>query len=129
MSFKDVCIQWGYWATPRLGTEYPSLSVSIPVPPVMKSKRVVPIKDELAMEIDRCVCVMKKVTPELYDLFMATYAYRLPVYDLRNKYKVVTQRGILTRFGVSKAHYFNLMRVAETSLKLMLSQNQCIMLA
>jgi len=129
VSFKDVCIQWGYWATPRLGTEYPSLSVSIPVPPVMKSKRVVPIKDELAMEIDRCVCVMKKVTPELYDLFMATYAYRLPVYDLRNKYKVVTQRGILTRFGVSKAHYFNLMRVAETSLKLMLSQNQCIMLA
>ncbi|WP_391540629.1 hypothetical protein [Lonepinella koalarum] len=53
-------ILWVYWATPRLGTEYPSLSVSIPVPPVMKSKRVVPIKDELAMEIDRCVCVMKK---------------------------------------------------------------------
>ncbi|TYG33340.1 hypothetical protein FW755_12305 [Lonepinella koalarum] len=128
MSFKYVCIQWGYWATPRLGTEYPSLSINLPLPEKVIG-RVKPISDDLAMEIDRCVCVMKKVTPELYDLFMATYAYRLPVYDLRNKYKVVTQRGILMRFGVSKAHYFNLMRVAETSLKLMLSQNQCIMLA
>lgn len=126
---KKVCTQWGYWATPRLGTEYPSLSVSIPIPLDESQRRVIPISETLAEEMERCVLVMRKVTPELYDLFMATYAYRLPLYTEYDRNRVPVRVGILERFGVKKTRYFEQMKIAETSLKLMLSQNICIFVA
>ncbi|QDJ13807.1 hypothetical protein CEP45_08170 [Mergibacter septicus] len=126
---KKICTQWGYWATPRLGTEYPCLSVSIPVPPDESKRRVDPISELLAEEIERCVLVMRKITPELYELFMATYAYRLPVYTEYDRNRVPVRIGILERFGISKAQYFNQIKIAEVSLKLMLSQNKCLFLA
>ncbi|MFZ7198501.1 hypothetical protein ACLSZW_02145 [Avibacterium avium] len=126
---KKVCTQWGYWATPRLGTEFPCLSVSIPTPIDESKRRVAPISEPLAEEIERCVLVMRKTTPELYDLFMATYAYRLPLYNEYDRNRTLVRMGILERFGISKAHYFNQIKIAEISLKLMLSKERCIFLA
>ncbi|MEE6042043.1 hypothetical protein ACVND7_11400 [Avibacterium paragallinarum] len=126
---KKVCTQWGYWATPRLGTEYPCLSVSIPIPPDESKRRVDPISEPLAEEIERCVLVMRKTTPELYDLFMVTYAYRLPLYTEYDRNRVPVRVGILERFGIKKTRYFEQMKIAETALKLMLSKNKCIFLA
>ncbi|VGM95181.1 Uncharacterised protein [uncultured Avibacterium sp.] len=126
---KKVCTQWGYWATPRLGTEYPCLSVSIPAPIDESKRRADPISEPLAEEIERCVLVMRKTTPELYDLFMATYAYRLPLYNEYDRNRALVRMGILERFGISKAHYFNQIKIAEISLKLMLSKERCIFLA
>lgn len=126
---KKICTQWGYWATPRLGTEYPSISISIPIPIDESRRRILPISEALAEKIDECVLVMRKVTPELYDLFMATYAYRLPIYTELDRDRVPVRIGLLERFGICKAQYFNQIKIAETSLKLMLSQNKCVFLA
>ncbi|MFZ7342927.1 hypothetical protein [Avibacterium volantium] len=126
---KKVCTQWGYWATPRLGTEYPCLSVSIPTPIDESKRRVDPISESLAEEIERCVLVMRKATPELYDLFMATYAYRLPLYNEYDLNRALVRMGILERFGIGRRTYFERLKIAETSLILMLSQNNCIFVA
>ncbi|KAA6207998.1 hypothetical protein [Avibacterium paragallinarum] len=126
---KKVCTQWGYWATPRLGTEYPCLSVSIPTPIDESKRRVDPISESLAEEIERCVLVMRKATPELYDLFMATYAYRLPLYTEYDRNRVPVRVGILERFGIGRRTYFERLKIAETSLMLMLSQNESIFIA
>ena len=126
---KKICVQWGYWATPRLGTEYPSISISIPIPIDESKRRVCPINDDLALQIEQCLLVMRKVTPELYDLFMATYAYRLPLYTEYDSARVPVRYGILELFNISKAQYFNQMKIAETSLKLMLTKDECIFLA
>ncbi|POY44083.1 hypothetical protein C3007_07125 [Avibacterium gallinarum] len=126
---KKVCTQWGYWATPRLGTEYPCLSVSIPTPIDESKRRADPISEPLAEEIERCVLVMRKTTPELYDLFMATYAYRLPLYNEYDHNRALVRMGILERFEIKKTRYFEQMKIAETALKLMLSKNKCIFLA
>ncbi|MFZ7141585.1 hypothetical protein ACLSY0_00255 [Avibacterium avium] len=126
---KKVCTQWGYWATPRLGTEYPCLSVSIPAPIDESKRRADPISEPLAEEIEHCVLVMRKATPELYDLFMATYAYRLPLYNEYDRNRALVRMGILERFGIGRRTYFERLKIAETSLMLMLSQNNCIFVA
>ncbi|WAX71603.1 hypothetical protein [Gallibacterium anatis] len=128
-NIRRVFIQWGYWATPRLGTEYPSLSISIPLPPDESGRRVLPISEDLALKIEECLLVMRKVTPDLYELFMATYAYRLPLYTEYDSDRVPVRYGILELFNISKAQYFNQMKIAETSLKLMLTKDECIFLA
>lgn len=123
-NIRRVFIQWGYWATPRLGTEYPSLSISIPLPPDESGRRVLPISEDLALKIEECLLLMRKVTPDLYDLFMATYAYRLPIYTELDRDRVPVRIGLLERFGISRTYYFDQLKIAETSLKLMLSQNK-----
>ncbi|KGQ46823.1 hypothetical protein [Gallibacterium anatis] len=128
-NIRRVFIQWGYWATPRLGTEYPSLSISIPLPPDESGRRVLPISEDLALKIEECLLLMRKVTPDLYDLFMATYAYRLPIYTELDRDRVPVRIGLLERFGISRTYYFDQLKIAETSLKLMLSQNKCVFLA
>lgn len=123
-NIRRVFIQWGYWAMPRLGTEYPSLSISIPLPPDESGRRVLPISEDLALKIEECLLLMRKVTPDLYDLFMATYAYRLPIYTELDRDRVPVRIGLLERFGISRTYYFDQLKIAETSLKLMLSQNK-----
>lgn len=128
-NIRRVFIQWGYWATPRLGTEYPSISISIPIPIDESGRRVLPISEDLALKIEECLLVMRKVTPDLYELFMATYAYRLPLYTEYDSDRVPVRIGLLERFGISRTYYFDQLKIAETSLKLMLSQNKCVFLA
>lgn len=128
-NIRRVFIQWGYWATPRLGTEYPSLSISIPIPPDESGRRVLPISEDLALKIEECLLVMRKVTPDLYELFMATYAYRLPLYNEYDRNRALVKMGILERFGIGRRTYFERLKIAETSLMLMLSQNNCIFVA
>ncbi len=89
---KKICVQWGYWATPfRNGIS--SISISIPIPIDESKRRVCPINDDLALQIEQCLLVMRKVTPELYDLFMATYAYRLPIYTELDRDRVPVKLG------------------------------------
>ena len=126
---KKICVQWGYWATPRLGTEYPSLSISIPIPPDESDRRVLPISEDLALKIEECLLVMRKVTPDLYDLFIATYAYRLPLYTEYDKDRIPVRYGILELFSIKERAYYTQMKIAETSLKLMLTKDECLFLA
>lgn len=128
-NFKKTCHQWGYWATPRIGTEYPSITPSIPMPKDMLCGKSDPISEDLAMEMERCVLVMRKVTPDLYDLFMATYAYRAPVRNEYDQHKTLVRKGICETFNISETTYKKFLYTAETSLKLMLSQNLCIFTA
>lgn len=127
--FKKICRQFGYWATPRIGTEYPRITPSIPMPEDAHCGKVDQIPEALAWEIESCVLVMQKVTPELYDLFMATYAYRQPIRNEYDKHNVLVRKGLCETFDMSETTYKKFLYTAETSLKLMLSQRKCIMLA
>ncbi|MCK3657242.1 hypothetical protein A4G18_00530 [Pasteurellaceae bacterium Pebbles2] len=127
-SFKKICVQWGYWATPRLETDYPCMTKAIPLPVDIVSYRVSPIDERLALKIDECLCVMKKVNPELYELFVATYAYRCPVFDVKDANNHIT-KGILTRFSVSKTEYYAQLKAAEIALEMMLYKDRTIMMA
>lgn len=127
MDFKHIFKQWGKWATPRLEMDYPCVTVSIPVP--SGGNEIIPMSDDLAMAIHDCVIALRKISPELYDVFMATYAYRLPKKNEYDRNHVLLRKGIYEIFGISSTTYEKLLFAAEKSLALALVQGKCIMLA
>lgn len=118
MSFKHIFEQWGKWASPRLSMDYPCVTVSIPVPQVSSGIRT--MSDDLAMRIHECVVVMRKVNPRIYDVFMMTYAYRMPQsneYDARG---LLARQGICEVLGIGEKTYRNLLKEAEAALSVSL---------
>ncbi|ARB89543.1 hypothetical protein A6J38_02935 [Haemophilus influenzae] len=71
--------------------------------------RMRPISDELGMEIDGYLGVIRKVTPELYDVFVLTYIKRWE------------KQGIWRYLHISRREYFNRLKTVKTSLLLLLS--------
>nr|DAS67536.1 MAG TPA: DNA-directed RNA polymerase subunit alpha [Bacteriophage sp.] len=121
INIDKVSVQWGYWATPRYEGEYPRVSAGFAElkcdARYLSKYRVQPISDDLGMQIDRHMQVIKKVTPELYDIFMLTYVKRWDKSD------------IWQYLNISKSEYFNRLKIAKTSLLLMIESNNCIFLA
>lgn len=121
INIDKVSVQWGYWATPRYEGEYPRVSAGFAElkcdARYLSKYRVQPISDDLGMQIDRHMQVIKKVTPELYDTFMLTYVKRWGKSD------------IWQYLNISKSEYFNRLKIAKTSLLLMIESNNCIFLA
>ena len=121
INIDKVSLQWGYWATPRYEGEYPRVSAGFAElkcdARYLSKYRVQPISDDLGMQIDRHMQVIKKVTPELYDIFMLTYVKRWGKSD------------IWQYLNISKSEYFNRLKIAKTSLLLMIESNNCIFLA
>lgn len=123
MNIDRVAVQWGYWATPRYEGEYPRVAAGFAEMKCearyLSKYRVQPISDELGMQIDGYLQTMKKVTPELYDVFMLTYVKRWEVSDIHHY------------LNISRREYFNRLKTAKTSLLLMLSTNgaRCILVA
>lgn len=121
INIDKVSVQWGYWATPRYEGEYPRVSAGFAElkcdARYLPKYRVQPITDDLGMQIDRHMQVIKKVTPELYDTFMLTYVKRWDKSD------------IWQYLNISKSEYFNRLKIAKTSLLLMIESNNCIFLA
>lgn len=121
INIDKVSVQWGYWATPRYEGEYPRVSAGFAElkcdARYLSKYRVQPISDDLGMQIDRHMQVIKKVTPELYDIFMLTYVKRWDKSDIWHY------------LNISKSEYFNRLKIAKTSLLLMIECNNCIFLA
>ncbi|TYA25246.1 hypothetical protein FXE05_05480 [Aggregatibacter actinomycetemcomitans] len=121
MNIEKVSLQWGYWATPRFEGEYPRISAGFAEMKgdarYLSKYRVQQISDELGMEIDGHMKVMKQVTPELYDVFILTYVKRWDKCE------------IWQYLNLSKSEYFNRLETAKTSLLLMISCNDCVPLA
>lgn len=121
INIDKVSVQWGYWATPRYEGEYPRVSAGFAElkcdARYLSKYRVQPISDDLGMQIDRHMQVIKKVTPELYDIFMLTYVKRWDKSDIWHY------------LNISKSEYFNRLKIAKTSLLLMIESNNCIFLA
>lgn len=121
INIDKVSVQWGYWATPRYEGEYPRVSAGFAElkcdARYLSKYRVQPISDDLGMQIDKHMQVIKKVTPELYDIFILTYVKRWDKSD------------IWQYFNISKSEYFNRLKIAKTSLLLMIESNNCIFLA
>ena len=116
-----MSVQWGYWATPRYEGEYPRVSAGFAElkcdARYLPKYRVQPITDDLGMQIDGHMQVIKKVTPELYDIFILTYVKRWDKSDIWHY------------LNISKSEYFNRLKIAKTSLLLMIESNNCIFLA
>lgn len=127
--FERELIQWGYWATPRLEMYYPRFSASIPLPPDESNWRIVSISDERGMEFEKHLITMNKITPDLYALLMAKYAYRLPLRNEYDKNRILVRQGVLELFDIKCADFYNQLQTAKTSLMLMITQGKCIMLA
>lgn len=121
INIDKVSVQWGYWATPRYEGEYPRVSAGFAElkcdARYLPKYRVQPISDDLGMQIDRHMQAIKKVTPELYDIFMLTYVKRWDKSDIWHY------------LNISKSEYFNRLKIAKTSLLLMIESNNCIFLA
>ena len=121
INIDKVSVQWGYWATPRYEGEYPRVSAGFAElkcdARYLSKYRVQPINDDLGMQIDKHMQVIKKVTPELYDTFMLTYVKRWG------------KSEIWHYLNISKSEYFNRLKIAKTSLLLMIESNNCIFLA
>nr|AAT40762.1 hypothetical protein [Haemophilus influenzae] len=81
--------------------------------------RTHPISDELGMEIDGYLGVIRKVTPELYDVFVLTYIKRWE------------KQEIWRYLHISRREYFNRLKTVKTSLLLLLSTEgkQCLFIA
>lgn len=121
INIDKVSVQWGYWATPRYEGEYPRVSAGFAElkcdARYLPKYRVEPITDDLGMQIDGHMQVIKKVTPELYDIFILTYVKRWDKSDIWHY------------LNISKSEYFNRLKIAKTSLLLMIESNNCIFLA
>lgn len=113
ININKVSVQWGYWATPRYEGEYPRVSAGFAElkcdARYLPKYRVEPITDDLGMQIDGHMQVMKRVSPELYDVFMLTYVKRWDKCE------------IWQYLNLSKAEYFNRLKTAKMSLLLMLA--------
>lgn len=121
INIDKVSVQWGYWATPRYEGEYPRVSAGFAElkcdARYLSKYRVQPISDDLGMQIDGHMQTMKRVSPELYDIFMLTYVKRWDKSDIWHY------------LNISKSEYFNRLKIAKTSLLLMIESNNCICLA
>nr|DAR61075.1 MAG TPA: DNA-directed RNA polymerase subunit alpha [Caudoviricetes sp.] len=121
ININKVSVQWGYWATPRYEGEYPRVSAGFAElkcdARYLPKYRVQPIDDDLGMQIDGHMQIMKRVSPDLYDVFMLTYVKRWDKSDIWHY------------LNISKSEYFNRLKIAKTSLLLMIECNNCIFLA
>lgn len=115
-----IVVEFGYWATLRYETEFPRVSAGFAE---MKCDaryshkyRINPISDDLGLRIDGYLGIIRKLTPELYDVFVLTYIKRWE------------KQEILTYLRISKAEYFNRIKTVKTSLMLMIvsSGSECI---
>ncbi|WP_258248056.1 antiterminator Q family protein [Aggregatibacter actinomycetemcomitans] len=121
INIHKLSVQWGYWATPRFEGEYPRVSAGFAE---MKrdarhesTYRIEPISDELGMQVDGYMRIMREVTPELYDVFVLTFVKRWERCEIW-KY-----------LNLSRSEYYNRLDVAKKSLLLMLLSKDCIFLA
>ena len=116
MNIDVISVEFGYWATPRYETEFPRVAAGFAE---MKCDRMRPISDELGMEIDGYLGVIRKVTPELYDVFVLTYIKRWE------------KQEIWRYLHISRREYFNRLKTVKTSLLLLLSTEgkQCLFIA
>lgn len=112
LDIDAIAIEFGYWATPRYKTEFPRVSTGFAE---MKCDaryahkyRINPISDDLGLRIDGYLGIIRKLTPELYDVFVLTYIKRWE------------KQEILTYLRISKAEYFNRIKTVKTSLMLMI---------
>ena len=120
LEIDAIAIEFGYWATPRYETEFPRVSAGFAE---MKCDaryshkyRINPISDDLGLRIDGYLGIIRKLTPELYDVFVLTYIKRWE------------KQEILTYLRISKAEYFNRIKTVKTSLMLMIVSggSECI---
>lgn len=107
MQFERICEQWGKWATPRLGTEFPCVSAGIQGAE-RKQSGIVPISDEFGLLFDELIITMHKHTPELYEVFMLRYVYR--------------DDEAFKRLNISRKQFYIQLACAKVGLKLMLAR-------
>ena len=123
MNIDVISVEFGYWATPRYETEFPRVASGFAEMKCdaryAEKYRVRPISDELGMEIDGYLGVIRKVTPELYDVFVLTYIKRWE------------KQEIWRYLHISRREYFNRLKTVKTSLLLLLSTEgkQCLFIA
>lgn len=112
LDIDTIAVEFGYWATPRHETEFPRVAAGFAE---MKCEaryaykyRINSISDDLGLKIDGYLGIIRKLTPELYDVFVLTYIKR---WD---------KEEILTYLRISKTEYFNRLKTVKTSLMLMI---------
>lgn len=110
---------WGKWATPRLEMDYPCVTTSIPVLP-NNSHLDGKMGDDEAMLIHECLMTMRKVKPRLYDVFLMTYAYRMPKFNEYDKDRLLVRKGICETLAIGEKTYRNLLQEAKSALSVSL---------
>lgn len=111
--------QWGKWATPRLEMDYPCITTSIPVPSP-QGKLEGKMGDDEAMAIHDCLMTMRQVKPILYDVFLMTYAYKMPKFNEYDKDRILVRKGICDVLEIGEKTYRILKNEAKSALSIAL---------
>lgn len=115
LDIKLTARRYGKWAREGVGINYPAIQ-----PFLRKSTPdhgIPMLDDETAMRVHDATLVMRKVTPETFNVFMLRYVSNLSVNDVCQK------------MGIKDTLYRQYHFAALESIKLLLSQNKCIFLA
>lgn len=92
-SVEKILVRWGNcWGRCRIGTEYPSITPSIPVLPSEPRKAWLKhLSDEECLKIERAIMELHKVDLLAYQVTMAMYIQQ------------GSENDILTALGISRA--------------------------
>lgn len=115
LDIKLTARRYGKWAREGEGINYPSIQPFLRK--ATPDNGIPMLDDETAMRIHDATLVMRKVTPELFQVFMLQYVSNL------------SQGEVGREMGVSVSTVKFYLYAAHQSLKLLLTQNKCIFLA
>lgn len=100
-SVEKILVRWGNcWGCCRIGTEYPSITPSIPVLPSEPRKAWLKhLSDEECLKIERAIMELHSVNLPAYQVTMAMYVQQLG------------ERDITTALSISPAKMYRLRNV------------------
>ena len=84
-SVERVLEKWGNcWARDRIGTEYPSTTISIPVLPTVRKAYVKYLTDDECLKIEEQVTLLHQDNLLQYQILMALYVQQATERDICN---------------------------------------------
>lgn len=119
-STKQILTMWGVWARDNAKLGYKAQGVWQKWSVI---EHALPLMDDdVALQIEKAVVLLKQKQPLLYDLLIATYVKRQPVESIvsNNKKKEMICRGILDEYQISHGTYKAGMKQLKIALKMML---------
>lgn len=115
MNIKQILAGWGYWASLRLDTYYPSVSAGFRemINEAECRYRVVPIEEDLAWKVENAMLALRKVDYELFEVIILRYVRYKRQGELSLMFKENPQ--------IKRRDWFNKLFAAERAILLKIS--------
>ncbi|WKS98325.1 hypothetical protein [Gallibacterium anatis] len=119
---ETLMVAWGrYFASDRLGTEYPSISIKVvELPYSYKNWMIINVPEELILMVEECILTLFKIDFDLFEIVRIHYATNTPLYDIRDQWGALVEWGALPQLGIGKSEYYSRIAKAKTCVRAML---------